>query len=158
MYNHLRTLRRRALRTRGFTLLEIMVVLAILGLLVGLAVNNIGNSLENARKDVAHTFVNSSMMTPLMAYRIHMGGFPTTAEGLAALCTAPATAAGRWRGPYVADGKIPPDPWNEPYQYACPGKHNPTGYDLWSKGPDKQDGTADDIGNWDAATEGATGK
>jgi general secretion pathway protein G len=158
MSNYIRTLRRRAPRTRGFTLLEIMVVLAIIGLLVGLAVNRITNSLENAQMDIARAFVKSSMTTPLVAYRIDMGGFPSTAEGLSALCTAPQSAAGRWRGPYVADGKMPPDPWGEPYQYAYPGKHNPKGYDIWSKGPDKQDGTADDIGNWDAATEGATGK
>jgi general secretion pathway protein G len=158
MSNSLRTLRRRAFRTRGFTLIEIMVVLAIIGMIVGIAVTSIGNSLENAREDVARTFVNSSLKTSLIAYRIDMGGYPSTAEGLAALCTAPQSAAGRWRGPYVGDGKIPLDPWKEPYQYACPGKHNPKDYDLWSKGPDKQDGTPDDIGNWETATEGATGK
>lgn len=158
MSNSLRTLRRRALRTRGFTLIEIMVVLAIIGMIVGIAVTSIGNSLENAREDVARTFVNSSLKTSLIAYRIDMGGYPSTAEGLAALCTAPQSAVGRWRGPYVGDGKIPLDPWKEPYQYACPGRHNPKDYDLWSKGPDKQDGTTDDIGNWETATEGATGK
>ena len=158
MSNSLRTLRRRALRTRGFTLLEILVVLTIIGLLVGLAVNRVTNSLDNAQMDIVKAFVRSSMTTPLMSYRMDMGGFPTTAEGLAALCTAPQSAAGRWRGPYVVDGKIPLDPWNEPYQYAYPGKHNPKGYDLWSKGPDKQDGTGDDIGNWETPAEGATGK
>ena len=155
MFNSNRTLRRRASRTRGFTLLEIMVVLAILGMLVALAVNNIGNSYENARVDIARTFVNSSMKPPLMAYQMHVGSFPSTSEGLSALCTAPQSAAGRWRGPYVVDGKIPPDPWGEPYQYACPGKHNPTSYDIWSKGPPNR---SMEIGNWETATEGATGK
>jgi general secretion pathway protein G len=155
MSNSLRTLRRRALRTRGFTLLEILVVLTIIGLLVGLAVNRVTNSLDNAQMDIVKAFVKSSMTTPLMSYRMDMGGFPTTAEGLAALCTMPQSAAGRWRGPYVVDGKIPLDPWNEPYQYACPGKHNPTGYDIWSKGPTNR---PMEIGNWESATEGATGK
>ena len=90
-----------------------------------------------------------------MGYSLDMGGYPSTAEGLAALCSAPPSTAGRWRGPYVTDGKIPLDPWNEPYQYACPGKHNPTGYDIWSKGPTNR---PMEIGNWESATEGATGK
>ena len=158
MSNSIRTLRRRAPQTRGFTLLEIMVVLAILGLLVGLAVTNLDKIFGGAQEKVAHTFVTTSLSAPLMTYRMDMGGYPSTAEGLAALCTAPQSATGRWNGPYIIDGKIPLDPWNEPYQYAFPGKHNPKSYDLWSKGPDKQDGTADDIGNWDAATAGATGK
>jgi general secretion pathway protein G len=158
MSNSNRTLHRRAPRARGFTLIEIMVVLAIIGMILGIAVTSIGNSLERARLDITHTFVNSTLKGPLMGYSLDMGGFPSTAEGLAALCSAPPSTASRWRGPYVTDGKIPLDPWKEPYQYACPGKHNPKGYDLWSKGPDRQDGTADDIGNWETATEGATGK
>jgi general secretion pathway protein G len=153
-----RTQRRRAPRASGFTLLEIMVVLAILGLLVGLAVSNLDKIFGGAQTDIARTFVNSSMKTPLMAYRMDMGGFPSTAEGLQALVVAPQGRADRWRGgPYISDGKIPLDPWGEPYQYAFPGKHNPNGYDLWSKGPDKQDGTADDIGNW-TVSESAPGK
>jgi len=158
MSNSLRTLRRRALRTRGFTLLEIMVVLAIIGLLVGLAVNRIGKALENAQEDVARAFVKSSMTAPLMSYRIDMGGFPSTAEGLTALFTMPQNSTGRWRGPYAEGNSVPLDPWKQPYQYAFPGKHNPKGYDLWSKGPDGQDGTGDEIGNWENPTEGATGK
>jgi general secretion pathway protein G len=158
MPNSIRTLRRHVPGARGFTLIEIMVVLAIIGMIVGIAVTSIGNSLERARQDIAHTFVNSSLKGPLMGYSIDMGGFPATADGLQALCTAPQGAVGHWRGPYVTEGKIPLDPWNQPYQYVCPGKHNPKGYDLWSKGPDKLDGTEDDIGNWDNPTEGATGK
>ena len=158
MSNSIRTFRRRAPRIRGFTLIEIMVVLAIIGMIVGIAVTSIGNSLERAQKDVARTFVDSTLKGPLMGYSLDMGGFPSTAEGLQALCTAPQNAAGRWRGPYVTDGKMPLDPWKQPYQYAYPGKHNPKGYDLWSKGPDKEDGTEDDVGNWETPAEGATGK
>ena len=134
--------------SRAFTLLEILVVLAIIGLLVTLAVNNIGGAYDRAKVDVAKMFVSQSMQAPLTTYKIHMGDFPTTAEGLQALATPPANKADRWRGPYVVDGKIPLDPWGEPYQYRYPGVKNKSGYDLWSKGPDKTDGTEDDIGNW----------
>jgi general secretion pathway protein G len=132
----------------AFTLLEILVVLAIIGLLFGLAVNNVGNIFGNSQKDVAKLFVNQSMAAPLNAYRIHLGDFPSTTEGLQALITAPASKAERWRGPYLIENKLPVDPWGEPYQYRCPGVKNKNGYDLWSKGPDKADGTEDDIGNW----------
>jgi len=84
-----------------------------------------------------------------------MGAYPSTSEGLQALITVPAGNADRWRGPYIMvkgdQNKILLDPWGNPYQYRYPGIHNTTGYDLWSKGPDGRDGTADDIGNWPEA-------
>jgi general secretion pathway protein G len=149
-----------ASRRRGFTLLEILVVLAIIGLLVGLAVTRVGGIFSSNQAVVAKLFVQSSLNTSLVQYRIQMGDYPSTAEGLRALLFAPATHAERWQGPYIESpsGTVPMDPWGEPYQYAYPGVHNKSGYDLWSKGPDKQDGTADDIGNWAPPTEGETQK
>lgn len=141
---------------RAFTLLEILVVLAIIGLLAGLAIGNLDKLFGGAQTDIAKTFVTTSMKMPLTAYRMDMGDYPSTAEALKALVTAPSGKADRWRGPYVTEGGIPLDPWKRPYQYRYPGVKNKNGYDLWSSGPDGQDGTADDIGNW--ATETAEQK
>ena len=133
---------------RAFTLLEILVVLAIIGLLAGLAITNIDKIFGGAQITTAELFVKETMKTALTTYRISMGDFPSSADGLQSLITPPASKADRWRGPYITDSKVPLDPWGEPYQYAYPGKRNKSGYDVWSKGPDKQDGTDDDIGNW----------
>lgn len=141
-------------RGRGFTLLEILVVLAIIGLLAGLAITNVDKIFGGAQVSTVKIFVTESMKTSLTSYRIHMGDFPSTSEGLQALVTRPASKGDRWFGPYIEGGKVPVDPWGEPYQYASPGTRNKGGYDLWSKGPDKQSGTADDIGNWDSGPGG----
>ena len=142
-----RTLRRS--RVSAFTLLEILVVLAIIGLLAGLAITNVDKIFGGAQLETTRLQVRDSMKTPLTSYKIHMGDFPSTAEGLQALVTPPANRADRWHGPYFEPPRIPVDHWGEPLQYAYPGQRNKSGYDLWSKGPDKQSGTADDIGNWE---------
>ena len=159
---------------RAFTLLEILVVLAIIGMLVGLAVGNLDVIFGNAKKDTAKTFVSQSLKIPLQAYRNDMGDYPSTAEGLAALAVMPQgnTNAALWRGPYMetqANILVPLDPWKKPYQYAYPPTHGTAAAasgsgvaglgtsssattsgkpDVWSYGPDGIDGTADDIGNW----------
>ena len=134
----------------GFTLIEILVVLGIIGLLAGLTLSNVGNVFGNSQVAVARLMVTQSLKTPLTTYRLQIGDYPSTEEGLQALFTAPPNKADRWRGPYVEQGTKFPllDPWGEPYQYRYPGTHNKGGYDVWSKGPDKIDGTDDDIGNW----------
>lgn len=131
----------------AFTLLEILVVLAILGLLIGVLLTNVGGNLSRGQEDAARIFVNTTMKAPLTAYRIDFGDYPSTAEGLPALIEPPPGKEGRWRG-YVEGSRLPLDPWGEPYLYRYPGTRNPRGYDLFSKGPDRTADTADDIGNW----------
>ena len=133
----------------GFTLLEILVVLAIIGLLVSLAVTNIDKIFGQSKETICRIFVQESLKTPLTQYRIHLGDYPSTAEGLQALLTAPGDKSDRWRGPYIEapSGKLPVDPWGRPYQYRYPGTRNKGSYDLFSFGPDGVE-SEDDIGNW----------
>jgi general secretion pathway protein G len=131
--------------TRAFTLLEILIALAILGLLVGLAVADLGGIFDRSRVNAAELFVNESIKTPLFTYKMAMGSYPSTSDGLNALIAAPGSNADNWRGPYLVDGKLPPDPWGQPYQYCYPGVHNKNSYDIWSKGPPDKPA---DIGNW----------
>src|SRR5882757_1746692 len=123
-------------RQGGFTLLEILVVLAIIGLLVGLVVSNTDKIFGQSQEAVARIFVRDSLKTPLVRYRIDMGDYPSTNEGLQALIASTPGNADRWKGPYmdVSGGKLPVDPWGQPYEYRYPGVKNVGGYDLYSKG------------------------
>ena len=132
-------------RNRGFTLLEIMVVLAILGLLVAVLVRNVGGDLDRGQEQAAGLFVKTTLTSPLTSFRIDTGNYPTTAQGLDALVAEPQGVRG-WRGPYVE--KLPMDPWQQPYEYRFPGTKNKSSFDLFSKGRDQTVGTDDDIGNW----------
>jgi general secretion pathway protein G len=137
-------------KRRGFTLIEILVVITIITLLAALTISNVGGLFGSSQKSVAQLFVTNSIKTPLLAYRVQMGDYPSTEEGLQALFTAPPAKADRWHGPYVAEGTKFPllDPWGRPYQYRYPGTHNKASYDIWSFGPGGTDGTDDNIGNW----------
>lgn len=137
-------------RLSAFTLLEILVTLAIIGLLAGLAISNSDKIFGQSQEAVARVFVRDSLKTSLVRYKIDLGDYPSSNEGIAALITAPNGKSDRWRGPYIESpgGKVPNDPWGEPYRYRYPGTKNKGSYDLYSIGPDKSDGTEDDIGNW----------
>ena len=135
---------------RGFTLIEIILALAIVGLLAGLLITNTDKIFGQSQDVVARVFVRDSLKTSLVRYKIDLGSYPSTAEGLEALISAPANTGNRWRGPYIDinGNTMPLDPWGENYGYRSPGTKNTSSYDLFSKGPDKTEGTEDDIGNW----------
>ncbi len=148
--NNRLTLTGRRLARKGFTLLEILIAVAIVGMLVGIAVTNIDKILGVSQEGVAKLFVNESLKTSLVRYRIDIGDYPSTDDGLKALVVAPEGKQDRWRGPYVEakGGNLPLDPWGTAYQYRYPGTKNTEAYDLFSVGRDKTPDTADDIGNW----------
>lgn len=131
---------------KAFTILEVLVVLFILGMLVTVLFRNADKIIGQGSESVAKIFVGESIRTPLVTYRMHMGSYPTTEQGLQALITPPGDND-RWRGPYLEGGKLPLDPWNNPYQYRYPGTKNSEGYDVFSFGPDGVE-SDDDIGNW----------
>jgi general secretion pathway protein G len=131
--------------SRAFTLVEIMLVVAIIGILAALVIPKIAGKSEQARETAAMADIKGGIKSALDQYDVDMGFYP---QSLQDLLTAPSRNAAHWHGPYFDPPQLPVDPWQNPYQYAYPGKHNPTGYDLWSAGPDGKSGDADDIGNW----------
>lgn len=136
-------------RSRGFTLLEIVLVISIIALLIGLAINKMSGALDFG-KEVRVKGDIQSLSTALRMYNAQNGFYPTSEQGLKALVVQPTTAPRprQWRSAFD-DGTLPRDPWDSGYLYTCPGKHNPNGFDLASAGPDRQPHTADDIGNWE---------
>ncbi|HEX8340155.1 MAG TPA: type II secretion system major pseudopilin GspG [Tepidisphaeraceae bacterium] len=129
----------------GFTLIELLLVLVILGVLAAIVVPKFTNRSQQARETAAKTDI-SGVSTALDAFEIDHGRFPTNDEKLDALVTAPPNLP-NWKAPYLP--RVPKDPWNNPYVYKYPGQKNPSGYDLYSVGPDGRDGGDDDIGNWE---------
>lgn len=134
-------------RQDGFTLIEIMVVVIIIGLLSALVVPNLFDKQTRAFQIRAQSDI-SRIGSELELYRLDTFTYPSTSEGLQALVTNPGKS--NWNGSYLK--KIQKDPWDNDYQYQSPGTHNPDGYDLWSFGSDKVaggEGSAKDIGNWE---------
>lgn len=131
----------------GFTLLEIMLVVLIIGLLIGLAVRQMGTKLNDAKIVAAQGEIQQTKVNLLM-YNAKNGRFPTTEQGLKALVTKPETEP-RPRNWSQLDDRIPRDPWDREFFYLNPGKHNPKEYDIFSAGPDGNPDTEEDnIGNW----------
>jgi len=129
---------------RAFTLIELLLVLVILGILAAIVVPKFSGRTEQAREAAAKTQI-ANFSTALDAFEVDNGKYPSGRNGLNDLVNAPRDAQ-NWKGPYLKD--IPNDPWTKPYIYQCPGKHNPTSYDLASMGPDGRENTEDDVTNW----------
>lgn len=125
-------------REAGFTLLEILVVVAILGLLIGLVAPAALRQLGGARASVARQSIER-LVGVLDLYKLDVGAYPTTEQGLAALTAKPAGAAG-WNGPYLKGETQPSDPWSRPYLYRSPGNRPGREFDLCSRGPSGQAG------------------
>ncbi len=137
--------RRPSRREAGFTLLEMLVVLAIMGLLAAIVGPQVLKYLGSSRVQTAKIQTHN-ISSALELYRLDVGRYPTTDEGLTALVTAPSTAAG-WAGPYLQKTSALKDPWGQPYQYRIPGQHGEV--DVYSQGGDKgSGGEAHDVGNW----------
>jgi general secretion pathway protein G len=131
---------------RGFTLMELLVVLAILGLLMSLVGPRVLNQLGGAKSKTAAIQIKD-LEQSLEMYKLDVGRFPSTEEGLAALVSKPASASG-WNGPYLKSD-VPLDPWNRDYYYKYPGERGEL--DIFSYGQDGSeggDGEDADIGNW----------
>jgi general secretion pathway protein G len=131
----------------GFTLTEILIAIALIVMVVAAAVTELGGIFSGGQAQIATVFVKQDIDTPLLAYKMATGSYPTTEQGLKALIVAPDGVTG-WHGPYLNTKDIPKDPWGSDYQYRYPGVHNPQSYDVWSLGPSKTDGSTDNIGNW----------
>jgi general secretion pathway protein G len=140
---------------RGFTLMEMIIVLTIIALLVALAMSTLTGTTDTAREEAARANV-LALKTALYSYQLQCGSLPTQDQGLKALWEKPTIepVPARWRAQFSEDEGT--DPWNRPYKYLNPGKHNPDSFDVYSTGSDGVDGAADNIGNWkDAPTTGA---
>jgi general secretion pathway protein G len=135
-------------RAAGFTLIEIMVVVIIIGVLAAMIIPQFTSTTTDAKISAAKGDV-SQIEAALERFNLHMDRYPTTDEGLKVLVEPPASDNKKWRGPYIK--QLRPDPWGNAYQYRVPGMHHPSTFDVWSRGADSQDGGEGanaDLGNW----------
>jgi general secretion pathway protein G len=143
----LNQIRRSRAAVRGaFTLMEVLLVLVILVVLGSIVVPLVTGVGEGANVKAATVQVDALERTIDM-YKFDTKQFPGSLEELVSEPSDPKMAK-NWNGPYIKANKDLVDPWDNPYKYEAKGKKNSGSYDIWSTGPDGQDGTADDIGNW----------
>jgi general secretion pathway protein G len=143
----IKRIKKRASGEAGFTLVEILVVIAIIALIVSIVGPRVLNYLVESKVKAARIQIQS-FSSALDLFNLDTGRYPTTAEGLAALVQSPGTIKA-WNGPYLKGGALPDDPWGKAYVYRSPGEHGP--YDIISYGSDGQEGgtgTAADIDSW----------
>ena len=135
---------------KGFTLVEIMLVVIIIGVLIAMVVPNLAGRGEQARRAAAQADIEVNISTALDLYEFDSGRYPTGEQGLIALLVAPTSTPVpmNWSGPYLKKRRIPQDPWGQNYIYVSPGVHNTDSYDLYTVGSDGAQGTDDDVTNW----------
>ena len=133
-------------RLKGFTLVEILLVVVIIGSLAAMIIPRLAGRGDQAKMKVAKTDIDSNIATALKLYELDNGTFPTTAQGLSALREKSKSnpIPQNWNGPYAE--KEPVDPWGRAYVYSSPGEHR-SDYDLSSKGKDEAS-DKDDVTNW----------
>ena len=135
-------------RSAGFTLLEIMVVVIIIGVLAATIIPQFMGTTHDAKVSAAKSDV-AQLESAMERFNLHMDRYPTMDEGLKVLLETPTGEDKKWRGPYIK--VLRPDPWGNPYQFRVPGMHHSSTFDVWSRGADGQDGgegPGADIGNW----------
>ena len=138
----------RTSHARGMTLIEILVVLVLIGVVMGIVGGNFIGQGESAKRKAAKIEIEQIGQT-LDLFKLEIGRYPTTQEGLQALITAPA-GLNNWNGPYWKKGTVPKDPWGNEYQFVSPGQHG--AYDIISLGADGKeggDGANKDITSWE---------
>ena len=139
------------MKERGFTLIEILLVVIIIGTLAAMAIPRLTGRSDQARKAAAKADVTVNIPTALKLYELDNGFFPATEQGLEALLRKPSTnpVPKNWNGPYLEHPPI--DPWGRPYQYLSPGQNRPQDWDLFSQGKNPADDKADDdVVNWES--------
>ena len=131
----------------GFTLMEVLLVLGILGVIMAMVVPKVLGRQKYASIDATRVSIGG-LSQALKLYSLdHAGDFPSTTDGLAVLLKKPSRPDTAWKGPYLE--QEPKDAWGQPLAYAFPGKHNVESFDVSSSGPDHVHGTPDDLGNWE---------
>jgi len=138
-------------RRGGFTLLEVLIVVGIIAILAAFVVPNLMGSGEKAKRQITESLIgdNGPIANALDRYRLDMGTYP---EELSALTEQPEDEdEDKWSGPYLKNPEDLKDAWGNAIEYKFPGEVRENSYDLWSNGPDNEEGTEDDIKNW---TEG----
>ncbi len=137
------------IKTRsGFTMIEILLVVTIIGILISLIAPRLAGRSEEARRQAARADIEGGLALALDLYEEDNGRYPNELHDL---LKEPGDAA-NWRGPYIKKG-IPKDPWGNPYSYRFPGTYNSDSYDLFSVGHDRKEGTEDDVVNWSGESE-----
>ena len=129
----------------GFTLIELMLVVIIIGALVAMVMPRLAGRGEQARVATAKADIQTNIATALKLYELDNGSFPTSTDGLNALLSK-SSSASNWNGPYLE--RKPLDPWGREYNYKSPGEHRTADYDLYSFGNDGVE-SQDDVKNWD---------